>query len=55
MNIIQVLRQYNPKSMERRGINLAAALRRPGPSASGSFRLHPRADPDIPMRGERAP
>lgn len=25
MNIIQVLRQYNPKSMERRGINLAAS------------------------------
>lgn len=26
MNIIQVLRQYNPKSMEQRGINLAVSL-----------------------------
>jgi len=36
MNIIQVLRQYNPKSMERRGINLAVSLslRRPGPARS---------------------
>lgn len=48
MNIIQDLRQYNLKSMERRGINLAAS---PFAARASRERLPPLSPVRIPVRG----